>query len=252
MLRFLQRAAEKVFGLKVSRTATNQAAQIADLSPEIRDAIQAARPFTMTSVERLAALCMAVEHVIRNGVPGAFVECGVWRGGSSMAAALTYRQLGRQDTDFYLFDTFEGMSEPGKEDVDATTGKAASELMDNSNRDTSAVWAYAPLDLVRRNMATTGYPAGRVHYVQGKVEDTIPGEAPTTIAILRLDTDWYESTRHELVHLFPRLSRNGVLIIDDYGAWEGARKAVDEYFYPEGSGPFLIRIDGTGRIYVKP
>lgn len=252
MLRFLLSAVERVFGLKVTRAVPDEAVLLADLSPEIRETIRAAKPFTMTSVERLAALCMAIEHVTRNGVPGAFVECGVWRGGSSMAAALTYRRLGQSDTDLYLFDTFEGMSKPGAEDVDSATGKAASDLMESSARDTSEVWAYAPLEMVRRNMAGTGYPGERIHYIRGEVENTVPAEAPGTIAILRLDTDWYESTKHELEHLFPLLSSNGVLIIDDYGAWEGARKAVDEYFDGKGTRPFLIRIDGTGRIYVKP
>ena len=79
-------------------------------------------------------------------------------------------------------------------------------------------------------MASTGYPPDRVRYVKGPVERTIPDRLPGgPIALLRLDTDWYESTRHELLHLFPLLSPGGVLIIDDYGHWSGARKAVDEY-----------------------
>ena len=72
---------------------------------------------------------------------------------------------------------------------------------------------------------------------------------PERIALLRIDTDWYESTRHELVHLYPRLSPGGVLIIDDYGHWQGARKAVDEYFQ---AGLFLNHIDYTGRLAIKP
>jgi O-methyltransferase len=83
------------------------------------------------------------------------------------------------------------------------------------------------------------------------VEDTIPNNIPEKIAILRLDTDWYESTRHELVHLFPRLSPYGVLIIDDYGCWQGAKKAVDEYISENNLRIFLSRIDSTGRIAIK-
>jgi hypothetical protein len=100
-------------------------------------------------------------------------------------------------------------------------------------------------------MATTGYPETKVHYVRGKVEDTIPGTMPGEIAILRLDTDWYESTRHELVHLFPLLTRGGVLILDDYGHWQGARAAVDEYFDQYRQPILLNRIDETGRIAIK-
>ena len=116
---------------------------------------------------------------------------------------------------------------------------------------TSEIKAYAPIMDVRSNMESTGYPLSLLHFVQGKVEETVPSSAPDQISILRLDTDWYESTKHELLHLFPRLSRNGILIIDDYGDWVGARKAVDEYFAAHGLKPFLARIDTTGRVYVK-
>ncbi len=166
-----------------------------------------------------------------------------------MAAALTYLQLGRKDTDLFLFDTFEGMSQPGDDDIQSMTGELATELLAENDR-SSEIWAYAPIADVRRNLQSMGYPANHLHFVKGKVEDTIPDNAPDHISILRLDTDWYESTRHEMIHLFPRLARNGILIIDDYGAWAGARKAVDEYFTARDMKPFLARIDNTGRIYV--
>jgi len=114
------------------------------------------------------------------------------------------------------------------------------------------MWAMAPLDRVRRNVLATGYPAERVHFIQGKVEDTLPANAPDRIALLRLDTDWYESTHHELTHLYPRLSPGGVLIIDDYGHWQGSRLAVDEFFAARAYTPLLGRMDYTGRMMVKP
>jgi hypothetical protein len=104
---------------------------------------------------------------------------------------------------------------------------------------------------VKQAVYSTGYNRDKFHFVQGMVEDTLPEKAPEQIALLRLDTDWYESTRHELIHLFPRLSRGGVLIIDDYGDWEGARKAVDEYIAQHNVAILLNRIDHTGRIGVK-
>jgi hypothetical protein len=117
-------------------------------------------------------------------------------------------------------------------------------------RDGHNEWCYSPLDEVKRNLARTGYPAERVVYVQGKVEDTIPGTLPERTALLRLDTDWYSSTRHELEHLYPGLVAGGVLVLDDYGTWQGARQATDEYF--AARGPLLLnRIDSTGRIAVK-
>ena len=92
--------------------------------------------------------------------------------------------------------------------------------------------------------------ARSIHFVAGKVEDTIPATPPARIALLRLDTDWYESTRARAVHLYPLLVARGVLIIDDYGHWEGARQAVDEYFAARGA-PAAHRIDYSGRMMVK-
>ena len=181
-----------------------------DLLPEIHETFERCRPFTMTSFERIAAVCAAVEYTVANGIRGDFVECGVWRGGSSMAAALTYLRLGRSDVDFYLFDTYEGMSAPTEYDFDAHTGRSAKSLLEGAGKD-EGVWAYAPLADVQANLGSTGYPSDRLHFIQGKVEDTVPAAAPTAISILRLDTDWYESTKHELEQLFPRLTPGGVL-----------------------------------------
>ncbi|MFC7470447.1 TylF/MycF/NovP-related O-methyltransferase [Actinomadura keratinilytica] len=95
------------------------------------------------------------------------------------------------------------------------------------------------------------YPKERLHYVQGLVEKTVPAEAPEQISVLRLDTDWYASTRHELEHLYPRLVSGGVLLIDDYGYWQGSRRAVDEFLEATGERLLLLRMD-EGRIAVKP
>ena len=131
-------------------------------------------------------------------------------------------------------------------------GSSAQTLLDQDADRSGTVWAVAGLDDVRANMLATGYPQELVHYVKGPVESTIPGSAPHgPIALLRLDTDWYESTKHELVHLFPLLSEGGVLIIDDYGHWHGARQAVDEYFAGDCRPFYLHRIDYTGRLLVK-
>ena len=202
------------------------------------------RNFSLTSPSRMYALYQAVAYVARHDVPGAIVECGVWRGGSAMVAALTLKQLGVTDRDIYLYDTFEGMSEPTERDLDFADTRAA-ELMPSYG------WVRAGLDDVRANLRSTGYPADRLVFVKGKVEDTLPGTMPTQVALLRLDTDWYESTYQELVHLYPRLERRGVLIVDDYGHWQGARQAVDRYFEEAGVAMLLNRIDYTGRIGVK-
>jgi O-methyltransferase len=208
----------------------------------------AVQPFTMTSKERLFALRTSVEYLVRHDIPGDMVECGVWRGGSMMAVARTLLEL-RAIRRLYLFDTFAGMSPPTAVDQDFR-GRAAMKLLGQADRRTSSLWGYCPLTEVQRNLQSTGYEESQVVFVKGKVEETIPALAPARIALLRLDTDWYESTYHELVHLYPRLSV-GVLLLDDYGHWAGARKAVDQYLGENRLKVLLNRIDYSGRIGVK-
>jgi O-methyltransferase len=132
------------------------------------------------------------------------------------------------------------------------TGESAEAVLARESKG-SNFWARAPLDEVRDVMYALPYPQAQIHFVKGKVEETIPDQAPAQIALLRLDTDWYESTRHELVHLYPRLAPGGVLILDDYGWWRGAGRATDEYFQENGPAPLLVRIDHEGRrVAVKP
>jgi hypothetical protein len=215
--------------------------------PRERAVIDKVQPFTMTSPERIVAVCDAIRYLSRNQIEGAIVECGVWRGGSMMAAAATLIDEGDLDRDFYLYDTYEGMTPASAEDVDFR-GRNGAGLMSYHGGE----FARAPLDDVKANLASIGYPAERFQYVVGKVEETIPGTMPDKVALLRLDTDWYESTKHEMENLFPLLSPRGVLILDDYGEWKGARKAVDDYFDSLEYTPLLTRIDFTGRICVLP
>ena len=205
----------------------------------------------MTSVERMYALYKAVLYIVDAGIPGDFVECGVWRGGSIMLMAETLLSRGISDRQFYLYDTFEGMVPPTEADRNFENQKADALLAATPNREEDLIWCLAPLDEVKNNLSKIGYPSENYLFIQGPVEDTLPVVVPDSIALLRLDTDWYESTRHELEHLYPRLVSNGVLIIDDYGHWMGCRQAVDEYFATPGRPILLHRIDYTGRIGIK-
>lgn len=211
-----------------------------------------AEPYTMTSVERMFALYQLVRHVVQSGVRGDVVECGVWRGGSSMMAAMALAATG-DPRPLWLYDTFEGMTQPTARDR-TWSGQAAAAELASVEREAGARndWCYASLDDVKANMARTGYPEELLHFVVGPVEETIPGQAPERIALVRLDTDWYESTRHELEHLWDRLEPGGGLIIDDYGHWQGARQATDEFFASRGTPVLLHRVDYTGRVAVKP
>jgi hypothetical protein len=224
-----------------------------DYEPALERTIRRVRRHTMTTPRRIAALCDSVGHVVEANVPGAIVECGVWKGGSMMAAALTLIDREGSDRDLYLFDTFAGMPPPTQEDVfSAYDGyNPMRHWRRRQQADDTNSWHNVPADEVRAAVLSTGYPRDRVHLVEGKVEDTLPARAPEQIALLRLDTDWYASTKHELDQLYPRLQPGGVLILDDYGHYEGARRAVDEYFDEHGGRPLLTRVDYTGRVGVK-
>jgi hypothetical protein len=223
-----------------------------DFSADNMAICEAVKSCTMTSPERVNALVEAVRYVVANKIDGAMVECGVWKGGSAMAMMLTLKTLGDEEREFYLYDTYAGMSTPGTADV-SFQGEKASEIFSSlkKNSEDTSDWCASPLEEVKHNTFGTGYNKDRMCFIQGKVEETIPAHMPQRIALLRLDTDWYESTKHELTHLFPRLQPHGVLIIDDYGYWKGARKAVDEYIAENKVRILLNRIDLTGRIGIK-
>jgi O-methyltransferase len=208
--------------------------------------------YTGTSAERIAALVESVRYVVSSGIQGSIVECGVWRGGSMMAAARTLLETGDRTRDLWLYDTFEGMTDPTDADL-SWDGRSPNDLLSEDMGSDAAMsdWCYASLGEVQRNMRGTGFPEEQIHYVVGRVEDTIPQSVPERIAVLRLDTDWYESTNHELLHLFPHVTPGGVVIVDDYGHWRGSRKAVDEYLEEQGVRAFLCRIDETARAFVK-
>jgi O-methyltransferase len=231
---------------------------LADLVPEDRAIVDLALPYTTTGIPRLAALVEAVRYCVQADVPGAFAECGVLRGGSVLAMILTLQAMQQDDRDIYLYDTFTGMTEPTELDVSrydppALSTWAATEKGRNARMWTNSFTREAASEaIVRATLTGTGYPQERLHFVAGKVEETLPAHPPSALALLRLDTDWYASTHHELVHLYPLLSEEGVLIVDDYGHWEGARRAVDEYFVHFPPRPLLVPIDYTARIGVKP
>ncbi|MEV0381660.1 TylF/MycF/NovP-related O-methyltransferase [Nonomuraea sp. NPDC050643] len=207
---------------------------------EFMEAARRCEGLTLTSPAAQYALWSATRYTVAAGIPGAVVECGVWRGGSMLLSALAL--LGEPDRDLYLFDTFDWSWEPPGDQDGPTGGPVAVAQMS----------AGASAEEVHARIAATGYPAGRIRCVRGLVQETVPGQAPDRIALLRLDTDQYESTRHELRELYPRVSPGGVVLIDDYGKLSGATRATDEYLSELKDQPLLHRIDTQGRIFVKP
>jgi O-methyltransferase len=220
-----------------------------DYDEDFREIIRQVRPYTMTGSDKLHALISATKYICRYQIPGDIVECGVWRGGSMKAATLTLEACGDFSRHLYLYDTYEGMTEPTEKDV-RYDGKPAAGLLE-SNEKTAHVWAVASLEDVQERFADGKYPLDKIHYIKGPVEETIPDQLPEQISMLRLDTDWYESTDHELKHAYDRLVSGGVLFIDDYGWWQGSRAATDEFLDRTGAKLLLLRM-ASGRVAVKP
>ena len=216
------------------------------------EVINKVKDYTMTSQERIVSLIRSVEYINQNNIEGDIVECGVWKGGSIGACLLTLIKLDKFDKRIWLYDTFDGMSQPTEQDKDLK-GNLASERMKEEDVETSWLWAKAEIDIVKNNINKFNYPSEKIKYVKGVVEETLKREElPEKISLLRLDTDWYESTKIELEILYSKLVPGGILIIDDYGHWEGCRNAVDQFFDKMNFKPFFHRIDYTGRLIIKP
>lgn len=231
-------------------TASDLPAEDADFAP----IWERCRPYTMTSVQRGLALFRAVRYICENNIAGDFIECGVWRGGSSMIAMSALRHFGVTDRRVFLFDTFQGMTEPSHADVDVA-GNTAAEIMKEQVGRPDGILCIASLDEVKANVAKVGYPVHLVEYVAGDIRKTAREFQCRPIALLRLDTDFYDSTKVEMEEFYPHLVSHGVLLVDDYGHWAGARRAIEEYSQNERSigrhFPMLSIIDYTGRIGTK-
>lgn len=238
------------FGLQVSRINSAQTRLPVEATPEDAALISSLAPFTMTSAARLWSLIGAVRYVTDAGLNGDFVECGVWRGGSVMAMAQELTRLSVTDREIWLYDTYAGMTAPTDFDVEAGTGVTATQMLETTEiGDGNNVWCVAGRADVEANVRSTGYPFSNFHFIEGDVAQTLQTSIPDSIALLRLDTDWYESTKVGLEVLYPRLVPGGVCILDDYGHWEGARTAVDEYFADHR--PYMHQIDYSGRVFIK-
>ncbi len=209
--------------------------------------------YTMTSHERIFALMKSINFVKHNNVDGDFVECGVWRGGN-LILFQKFIEKYNLSKKIYAYDTFEGMSEPDK--IDETfKGESSKDLLNKLykkkvDRKKSILIADCSIEQVQENFKKFSNK-NNLTCIKGPVEKTLDlkENLPNKISILRLDTDWYSSTKKELEVLFPLLEKNGILIIDDYGFWKGARKAVDEYF--ENKNVTMFKIDFTGRMIIN-
>lgn len=208
---------------------------------DFNEFLRISKPYTMTGVDRIKSLFDSLEYIRQTNLDGDIVECGVWKGGNILGC-VEYCKFHNIEKTFWLYDTFTGMSKATEHDIDLNGYKGE-------------VWegkCDAMLDEVMNLIHNTNYPINKVKFIVGDICQTLNFEdnVPQKISLLRLDTDWYESTKKELEILYPKLSNNGVLIIDDYGHWKGCKKAVDEYF--KNTSTIIEKIDYTGvRIFKR-
>jgi O-methyltransferase len=197
----------------------------------------------------------ALKYVVENNIPGDIIECGVHLGDKMVLACQFLRKRNVLDRHVYLYDTFSGMTPPTPKDKKVsgllTTNAGVVEKFEQSQRTTHNDWCYGSKDEVMRNVLATGYPPEMVHFVEGDVLQTMPNGHHSKIAFLRLDTDFYDSTLHELRHLYSLVVRGGVIIFDDYGSWQGQKEATDEFFQSELLSPFLLRTCRKERLIIK-
>ena len=236
-LKFSKKNKKKDFNLPIEATE------------EIINIINISKKFSMTGEKRMYLLCEAVRQVKEKNLKGDFVECGVWKGGNIILLNKLC-EIYNLDKKIYAYDTFDGMSEPEVVDKDYKNNLA--QVLMNENVKSSKndnIHCFSSYDEVHQNVNKFSNTSN-VKFIKGKVEDTlkIKSNLPAEISILRLDTDFYSSTKIELETLYERLVSGGILIIDDYGHWQGARKAVDEFFTKK---PWLHVVDYTCRYVIK-
>ena len=232
--------------------ASDEEKRIMKLVLKYKEGRKSKDPLTMVSVKQLWAAISAVKYVVKNNIDGDIVECGVWRGGCSIAMALVLKQL-KSSKKIILYDTFEGMTAPQEIDKTVKNGAPAIDQYNDSMSKNHNNWCYASIEDVKQNFIKHKC-IENVSFIKGDVLETLqnPINLPSSISLLRLDTDWYESTKKELDVLFPLLQSKGVLLIDDYGWWEGSKKAVDEYFSTaDRVRPLLWQTDNIGRAAIK-
>jgi O-methyltransferase len=202
-------------------------------------------PYTVCDNARILNVLQVIDWIAKENIPGDFVEAGVYKGGIIMAMALKCKQLGLTRK-IYAYDTFSGMTAPTGLDIDINNMRAL-DLMDKSSYVYSeAIHCKSSLEETKENFEKTGY--SNVVFCEGDILQTSLHSIPQEIALLRLDTDWYESTKFELDHFEPQVRKGGYVIVDDYGHWKGSRKAVDDFLltHPQQVTP----VDYTG-IYWK-
>ena len=208
------------------------------------------RKFTMLSNSRLVSLADQVAHCNLAGIDGALVECGVWKGGAVALMAEVCKATGNIDRDLHLFDAFTDICAPDPELDGAKAVAEAKGFHKTSSGNQQPMTGFydrfgghGTIQACREVIGRTGYPESRIHFHKGWFKDTVFIAETGPIAILRLDGDWYESTRVCLDALYDKVVPGGFIIFDDYLTYEGCKAAVDDFMTERGITSFLHRCD---------
>ncbi len=230
----------------------NKNQKIIELSDKDHELLNLIKDYSMTTEIRMYNLLQSLKQIKHKNIPGDYVECGVWRGGNIMLIKKFLENENIDDKKIYAFDTFEGMPEPDNNDFDISKNISASVLLSRNKKDKeSHLWGVCSLEEVKKNLIKNLKDMNNIYFIEGKVEETLDlkENIPEKISLLRLDTDWYSSTKKELEVLYEKVSPGGVIIIDDYGHWGGAKKAVDEFF--KDKYVWMHYVDYACRLIIK-
>ncbi len=251
-----------IAGFNISKTKKWDDLRGYDLEAEAQEAIGKIHKHTMVTYPRLVTLYQQAVFCEHSNIKGSFVECGTWKGGSTGLAALANLKHGSTRRHIHLFDSFEGIPEPDKsvdgnlaiEQVKSVRGGTSGKLVAVKGFYEKYADGVGTLEINRDLMENIiGYDSNFLHYHKGWFQNTLPLVADEIgeIAILRLDGDWYASTKVCLDNLYDNVVSGGFVIIDDYGEYDGCQKAVDEFMEKRNINSFLNYIDGGGRYWIK-
>ncbi len=230
----------------------NKNQKIAELSESDKDLINLVSNYSMTPQIRIFNLLQSLRHLKHKNIEGDYVECGVWKGGNLILfKKFLENENQKEKKSIYAFDTFEGMTEPDKNDYDLSNHLDAIDLMKSDKNKSSNIWGVCSIENVKKNLSKNLKNLNGINLIKGPVEKTltIKENIPDCISLLRLDTDWYSSTKKELEVLYEKVTPGGIIIIDDYGHWGGAKKAVDEFF--KDKYVWMHYVDYACRLIIK-
>ena len=216
------------FGYKISRKIKEQM-----LSKKFLENYNKSKNLSSFNLEFFLFLELSLDYLFkRKRIEGDIVECGVFKGANCRFICDYLKSINKENINIFLYDTFEGMPSASSIDTNIFTKKNYNFYLKKmqKNNEVDNFYKYENIDNVKKLLFQTNYNNNKIHFIKGLVEETIPKTIPNKISLLILDTDYYDSTKHELQHLYPLVEKGGIIIIDDYGTWSGVKKAVDEYF----------------------